>query len=145
MDESYFGDIRKGGRGRVASRTVPVFDLLKRGGRVYTVIIEDAKSQTLLGILRDRIQTESIVHTDSVRSYDVLDVSEFQHVRINHSEKFAEEKNHINGIENFRNQAKRHMRHNNGIPKAHFFLCLKECEWRFNHRPASNLFKTISE
>ena len=27
---------------------------------------------------------------------------------------------HINGIENFWNQAKRHMRRYNGIPKAHF-------------------------
>jgi len=29
--------------------------------------------------------------------------------------------------------------------KAYFYLFLKECEWRFNHRPASNLLKTISE
>ena len=145
VDESYFGGVRKGKRGRGAGGKVPVFGLLKRGGRVYTVMIEDAKSQTLLGIIRDRIQPDSIVYTDSFRSYDVLDVSEFHHVRINHSEKFAEEKNHINGIENFWNQAKRHMRRYNGIPKAHFFLFLKECEWRFNHRPASNLLKTISE
>ncbi len=30
-------------------------------------------------------------------------------------------------------QAKRHLRKFNGIPKAHFELYLKECEWRFNH------------
>ncbi|MEN2839502.1 hypothetical protein HPFOLIGI_01690 [Mannheimia haemolytica] len=41
--------------------------------------------------------------------------------------------NHINGIENFWSQAKRHLRKFNGIPKAHFELYLKECEWRFNH------------
>ena len=108
VDESYFGGVRKGKRGRGAGGKVPVFGLLKRGGRVYTVMIEDAKSQTLLGIIRDRIQPDSIVYTDGFRSYDVLDVSEFHHVRINHSEKFVEEKNHINGIENFWNQAKRH-------------------------------------
>ena len=145
VDESYFRGVRKGKRGRGAGGKVPVFGLLKRGGRVYTVMIEDAKSQTLLGIIRDRIQPDSIVHTDSFRSYDVLDVSEFHNVRINHSEKFAEEKNHINGIENFWNQAKRQMRRYHGIPKTHFYLFLKECEWRFNHRPASNVLKTISE
>jgi transposase len=32
-------------------------------------------------------------------------VSEFHHLRINHSELFADAKNHINGIENFWNQA----------------------------------------
>ena len=47
-----------------------------------------------------------MVYTECLSSYDVLDVSEFRHVRINHSECFAERKNHINGIENFWNQAK---------------------------------------
>ncbi|MDW0546283.1 transposase, partial [Mannheimia haemolytica] len=53
--------------------------------------------------------------------------------RINHSTHFAENQNHINGIENFGSQAKRHLRKFNGIPKVHFELYLKECEWRFNH------------
>jgi len=56
----------------------------------------------------------------------------------------AEEKNHINGVENVWNQAKRHMRRYNGNPKAHVYLFFKKCEWWFNHRPASNLLKTIS-
>jgi transposase len=86
VDESYFGGVRKGKRGRGAAGKVPVFGLLKRGGKVYAMMIEDAKAQTLLGIIRDRIQPDSIVYTDSFRSYDVLDVSEFHHVRINHSE-----------------------------------------------------------
>ncbi|MFK5201518.1 transposase, partial [Glaesserella parasuis] len=73
--------------------------------------------------------------------YDVLDVSEFNHFRINHSTHFAEKQNHVNGIENFWNQAKRHLRKFNGIPKAHFELYLKECEWHFNH---SNLKSQIS-
>ncbi|MGC6406602.1 transposase [Bisgaard Taxon 45] len=74
-----------------------------------------------------------IVYTDFYRSYDVLDVSEFNHFRINHSTHFAEKQNHINGIENFWNQVKRHLRKFNGISKAHWELYLKECEWRFNH------------
>ncbi len=41
---------------------------------------------------------------------NILDVSEFKHYWINHSKLFANERNHINGIENFWNQAKRHMR-----------------------------------
>ncbi|MDR3232696.1 MAG: IS1595 family transposase, partial [Planctomycetaceae bacterium] len=46
---------------------------------------------------------------------------------------FAEGKNHINGIENFWNQAKRHLRRFNGIPHSKFNLFLKECEFRFNY------------
>lgn len=60
-------------------------------------------------------------------------MSEFKHYRINHSKLFADKQNHINGIENFWNQAKRHMRKFNGVPKSNFVLFLKECEWRFNN------------
>jgi transposase len=41
VDESYFGGRRKGKRGRGAAGKVPVFGLLKRGGLVHTVMIQD--------------------------------------------------------------------------------------------------------
>ena len=84
-------------------------------------------------IIRSQIQPDSIVYTDCYRSSNVLDVSEFKHYRINHSQLFADKHNHINGIENFWNQAKRVLRKYNGIPKNHFNLFLKECEFRFNY------------
>ena len=132
VDESYFGGRRKGKRGRGAAGKVPVFGILKRQGRVYTKIVPDVKSATLIPILEQKVIPDSIVYTDSWRSYNVLDVSDFHHVRINHSKLFAKGRNHINGIENFWNQAKRHLRKFNGIPKEHFGLFLNECEWRFN-------------
>jgi transposase len=133
VDESYFGGTRKGKRGRGAAGKVPVFGLLKRGGRVYTKIIPDAAGATLLPIIERKVIPDSIVYSDSWRGYNVLDVAAFKHYRINHSKLFADKKNHINGIENFWNQAKRHMRKFNGVPKSHFGLFLKECEWRFNN------------
>ena len=133
VDESYFGGRRNCKRGRGAAGKVPVFGILKRGGRVYTQVISDAKSKTLMPIIREKVQPDSIVYSDCWRGYNVLDVSEFKHYRINHSKLFANERNHINGIENFWNQAKRHMRKFNGIPAKHFPLFLKECEWRFNN------------
>jgi len=132
-DESYFGGTRKGKRGRGSAGKIPVFGLLKRNGKVYTVIISNAKSETLLPLIREKVCPDSIVYTDSFRGYNALDVSEFKHYRINHSELFADKFNHINGIENFWNQVKRHLRKFNGVPKEHFHLFLKECEWRFNH------------
>jgi len=72
-------------------------------------------------------------------------VSEFRHRRINHSEQFVDAGNHINGIENFWSQAKRYLRRYNGIPRAHFHLFLKECEWRFDDRPASLLLETLTK
>jgi len=125
---SYFGGHRKGKRGRGAAGKVPVFGILKRGDRVYTKVISDTKTKTLLPIIEEKIRPDSIVYTDSDSSYDVLDVSDFKHYRVNHSTHFTDEENrqnHINGIENFWNQAKRHLRKFNGIPKAHFELYLK--------------------
>jgi transposase len=144
VDESYFGGHRKGKRGRGAAGKVPVFGLLKRGGRVYTVMIPDAKSNTLMTIMREKIIPDSIVYTDSYYAYRALDVSEFQHFRIDHTHDFTKDgHNHINGIENFWNQAKRHLRRYNGIPKTNFFFFLKECEWRFNNGSPASLLKDL--
>ncbi len=113
IDESYFGGKRKGKRRRGSSGKVPVFGLLKRGDKVYTRLIPNAKSDTLMPIITAKIKPDSLVYTDNFARYDVLDVSDFKHYRINHSTECVDAKNsqnHINGIENFWNQAKRHLR-----------------------------------
>ncbi|EEZ55860.1 D-alanyl-D-alanine carboxypeptidase/endopeptidase, partial [Neisseria gonorrhoeae SK-92-679] len=68
--------------------------------KVYTVVVPNAQSATLLPIIRKKVKPDGIVYTDTFRSYDVLDVSEFSHLR-----KF------------------------NGIPKEHLGLYLKKCQW----------------
>lgn len=145
VDESYFGGRRKGKRGRGAAGKIPVFGLLKRGGKVYTKVIPDAKGDTLVPIIEHKVTPDSIVYSDSWRGYNALDVSSFKHYRINHSTLFADAYNHINGIENFWNQAKRHMRKFNGVPKEHFRLFLKECEWRFNTPDPKRQLKQLKQ
>lgn len=145
VDESYFGGRRKGKRGRGAGGKIPVFGLLKRGGKVYAKVIPNTQGKTLKVIMEQRIVPDSIVYTDAYSSYNVLDVSEFKHYRINHSQLFADKHNHINGIENFWNQAKRHMRKFNGVPKEQFPLFLKECEWRFNHPDPQSQLKQLKQ
>ena len=145
VDESYFGGIRKGKRGRAATGKVPVFGLLKRNGKVYTCVIPNAKTETLIPIIRDKIRPDSIIYSDTFRSYNALDVSEFKHYRINHSKLFANKRNHINGIENFWNQAKRHLKMYNGIPRKNFTLFLKECEFRFNYGTSSSQLKILKK
>jgi len=67
----------------------------------------------------------SIVYSDCWKGYNLLAVSDFHHFRINHPRLSADRHNPINGIENFWNQAKRHMRKFNGVPKEHCGLFLK--------------------
>ena len=93
VDESYFGGKRKGMRDRGAAGKIPVFGLLKRGGKVYTKIIPDASSATLMPIMERKIVPDSIVYSDCWRGYNVLDISDFKHFRINHSELFADKQN----------------------------------------------------
>ena len=145
LDESYFGGVRKGKRGRGAAGKVVVFGLLKRGGKVYAKVVDNARTATLMPVIQRKIAPDSVVYTDSFRSYDTLDVSQFHHVRINHSQEFARGRNHINGIENFWNQAKRILRKYNGVPRQSFPLFLKECEFRFNYGTHKQQLKTLKE
>ena len=101
LDESYFGGRRKGRRSRGAAGKVVVFGILKRNGRVYTVVVDNAKSESLLTVIKKKIMPDSIVYTDSLSRYGKLDVSGFIHHRINHCKAFVERQSHINGIENF--------------------------------------------
>jgi transposase len=120
-----------------------VFGILKRDGTVYTQIIENTRTDTRMPIIRSQIKPDSIVSTDSYRSYNALDISAFKHYRINHSAVFAEGRNYINGIENFWNQAKRVLRKYNGIPAKHFYWFLKESEFRFNDGTHQQQFITM--
>lgn len=98
-----------------------------------------------MSVIERKIAPDSIVYTDSYRSYNALDVSGFHHHRINHSEQFSDGKNHINGIENFWNQAKRMLRKYNGIPKNTFPLFLNECEFRFNYGTLKQQLKALKD
>ena len=144
VDESYFGGYRRGKHGRGAAGKVPVFGLLKRGGKVYATMIPDVQSQTLMGVMARKIRPDSIVYTDAYSGYNILDVSGFHHKRVNHKETYVTPTAHINGIENFWNQAKRALRRYNGVPKQNFHLFLKECEWRFNTRPVSKQLAVLT-
>ena len=93
-DESYFGGVRKAKRGRGAAGKVCVFGILKRGGRVYALPVADATSSTLLTDLKTKVLADSVVYTDSLASYNVLDIAGFKHRRVNHSRSFVNQRGH---------------------------------------------------
>ncbi len=143
-DESYFGAKRiRGKRGRGAKGKVPVFGLLKRNGKVYTVIVKNCKRKQLMPIIKGKILEDSTIYTDGWTSYDSLVLNGYKHYRIYHSkDEFARGKNHVNGIESFWSYAKRRIAQFNGVPKNKFILHLKESEWRFNHR-SDNIYEVL--
>ena len=86
VDESCFGAHRvKGLRGRGARGKTIVFGLFKRNGRVYTEIVPDCSKSTLQGIIRGRVQLESVIHSDGWRGYDgLVDLGYKKHYRVEH-------------------------------------------------------------
>ena len=140
-DESYFGAKRvRGKRGRGAAGKTPVFGVLKRDGSVYVEIVENCSKEELMPIIQGKILEGSTIQTDGWRAYDGLILNGYDHYRVFHShDEFVRGKSHVNGIESFWSFAKRRLFKFNGLTDRHFFLHLKECEFRFNHRHEKSL------
>jgi len=137
VDESYFGAKRiKGKRGRGAFGKTAVFGVFKRNGCVYTEIVPDCSKSTLQAIIRGRIALDSIIYSDGWRGYNgLVDVGYGKHLRVNHGQdEFVRGRTHINGIEGFWGFAKSRLNRFRGMNQHTFYLHLKECEFRFNHR-----------
>ena len=145
IDESYFGARRvRGIRGRGARGKRIVFGLIKRGGNVYTQVVRNCSAAELLPIIREKVTEESVVYTDGFKTYDgLVDLGYKKHHRIRHGQnEFANGSNHINGIENFWAIAETRLSKFRGLHKSTFYLHLKECEFRFNHRD-QNLYQLL--
>ena len=107
-------------------------------------MIADCQRDTLMPTIHQRIKPDSVVYSDTFASDSTLSAEGYHHVRINHNDILAEPGGrHINGIENFWNQAKRHLRRFNGVPKEGFYLFRKEYQWRFNTESAENQLKSL--
>ena len=144
VDESWFGPRRvKGKRGRGAYGKTTVFGIFERDGQVYTEIVPDCSKATLQGIIRGRVDPETVINSDGWRGYNGLVDIGYGHFRVDHSkDQFARGRVHINGIEGFWGMAKVRLVKFKGLPKHTFHLHLKETEWRYNHR-ASNKPKLL--
>ncbi|MFH0911316.1 MAG: IS1595 family transposase [Planctomycetota bacterium] len=136
-DESYFGLQRtRSKRGRGCGGKTIVFGLPKRGESVFTRIVPNCSRAALQAVIRGRVEVASVIHTDGWSGYDgLVDLGFEKHFRVRHGEnEFAREGRHSNGIESFWAFAKKRPAKFHGVRERHFYLHLKECEFRFNHR-----------
>lgn len=137
LDESYFGARRvRGKRGRGARGKTIVFGVYKRNGRVYTEIVPNCKKASIQAIIRGKVELSATLHTDGFRSYDgIVHMGYQKHYRVRHDkDEFVRGTAHINGIEGFWGLAKTRLVKFKGMSQSTFYLHLKECEFRFNHR-----------
>ena len=95
-----------------------------------------------MGAIKEKTKKGSVFFTDDWKSYNSLE-QYGKHNIIKHSEdEFANEKNHINGIEGFWSYAKERFHKYHGINRNNYPFYLKEMEFRYNNRN-SNLFKLL--
>jgi len=147
IDENYFGyrcdrcdycdycdycESPKEKQGHGTGDKLTVFVLLKGDGSIFTIMAPDTKANTLLPIIREKIKIGSIVSNGTWRNYNDIDVP-------------GSKPPQINGLDNFWNQVKHHMRKFNGISKKQFHVFVKECEWRFNNNDPKVLLKQLNQ
>jgi len=142
LDESYFGEKRKGQRGRGANNKAIVFEILERKGKVHTVIVENVSKDTLMKSIKDKTKKGSVFYTDGWKSYASLHQYGKHNIIKHDKDEFAEGHNHIDGIEGFWSYAKERFHKYHGINKKNYPLYLKEMEFRFNNRN-EKLFKVL--
>lgn len=142
IDDACLAGAREGEQGRGGTGKTPIFGLLRHSGRIQTVMASSTVRKSTPA-LKNRVRPVSIVYTDAPDIHQVLDVSGFRHERIGDRKRAVRGRAEINSIENFWGQAKRHLRRYGGIPRRHFHLFLKECEWRFNYGSPRNLLEIL--
>ena len=144
--------------GVAAPGDVPLFALLGRGDKVHVVML--AGAQLVLSGARPKVpaqaqlnhghrnhrpngrqsnhqtphlKIDALVYAAVPRLGAVLNVSDLRRVRTVRRGPGAGDLHHIDRIDDFWEQTKWHLRRFNGVPRQHFYLFLKECEWRYNY------------
>ncbi|MCK4721754.1 MAG: IS1595 family transposase [Dehalococcoidia bacterium] len=146
VDESYFGGVRRGKRGRGAEGKTAVIGIVQRQGRVAASVVSNVKSSTVMSLIRRNVARAAIVYTDEFHSYDRVVMAGYRHKRVQHSAKvYVNGDAHTNSIEGFWSLAKRGI---SGVYHAvspkYLQSYLNEYAFRYNHRnDAIPMFKLI--
>lgn len=87
IDETFVGGVHKGKRGRgAAGKALVLIAVEDKGkpsiGRIRMQIIEDATSKNLLKAIEDMVEKNSVIQTDELKSYEMLEKHGYKHVII---------------------------------------------------------------
>lgn len=113
----------------------PVLGMRERNGNVIAQVVENRNKETLLPIIYNTVENDSIIMTDEYTAYKDLK-NDYTHFRVNHGAKeYVNQMAYTNGIENFWSHLKRGI---DGIyhwvSKDHLQSYVDEFTLRFNTR-----------
>ncbi|WP_439494661.1 IS1595 family transposase [Bosea sp. (in: a-proteobacteria)] len=146
LDEAYVGGHRPGKRGRGAAGKTIVMGLKERGGKLATQVIPDIKKATLRGVVLHNVEPGTIVSTDELMSYGLLEGDGYQHGTVKHGAKEwayydyrHDATHHTNNVESFwrlfkRSVASTHIH----VSSKYMDRYLGEFTFRSNHRARQN-------
>lgn len=133
LDETAFGNHRRGKGSWGAVGKVLIFGISQRDGHVVTFPVSNRR-RTPVRPIAHHSQRGSIASADDLPGYVTLTLWG-KHQRVTHKRgQFFHGRSHINDIESFWSCVRMWLTHYRGVPRQYFPLYLKEIEWRFNHR-----------
>jgi transposase-like protein len=146
LDEAYVGGHRPGKRGRGAAGKTIVMGLKERDGRMTTEVIPDVKKDTLRGVVLNNVEAGSVVSTDELVSYGLLNADGYKHGSVKHGEKEwayydyrHDAVHHTNNVESFWKLFKASVRGTHiHVSSKHMQRYLNEFTFRSNHRVMQN-------
>lgn len=146
LDEAYIGGHRPGKRGRGAAGKTIVMGMAERGGKISAQTIPDVKQATLRGVVLDNVEPGSIVSTDELMSYNLLEGDGYTHGRVKHGAKewsyydYRHDAVHnTNRVESFWKLFKKSIASTHiHISSQHADRYLGEFSFRSNHREMRN-------
>ncbi len=142
IDETYVGGAdrnkhmskRKHKRGRGTDKT-PVVGIAKRCGGVYAKTVADTTRSSVMPLIRQQVELDSIVMTDEFSVYDTLK-HRYTHGTVNHGKKeYARGVVHVNTIEGFWSQLKRSISGTyHSVSPKYLQRYVDEIAYHYNHR-----------
>jgi transposase-like protein len=113
---------------------VAVMGIVKRGGQVRTMVVDDRRKSTLQTEIKRHVQAGSALYTDQLLSYEGL-ASDYAHQVINHAVAYVDGAVHTNTLENFWSLLKRGIHGTYvSVEPYHLHRYLDEQAFRYNYR-----------
>lgn len=136
VDETYVGGVKHTGKpGRNLENKIAILGMVERGGDVITKVVDDNKRKSLLPHIHQHIESNTIVSTDELRAYSVLN-KHYQHGSVQHNRKqWRKGIHHTNTIEGYWSHIKRSILGTHiHVSRKHMSKYLAEFEYRYNMR-----------
>jgi len=146
LDEAYVGGRRPGKRGRGAEGKTIVMGLKEREGRMSAKVIPNVRKDTLRGVVLENVEPGTIVSTDELMSYGLLDGDGYMHGTVKHGAKEwayydyrTDAVHHVNNVESFWRLFKKSIASTHiHVSQKYMDRYLSEFTFRSNHRHLEN-------